>query len=411
MDSDPFQRLRHIHQLALTFLVYPGATHRRFEHSVGVMGLAEQVYDVVTSPENIHEAVSDLFEPLLSEDQRRYWRRVVRLAALCHDIGHLPFSHAAEGLLPAGWDHERLTVDLILKTGIGDLLLLTKPAVSPLDVAKIAVGPKKFKDVPFSDWETILSEIITGDAFGVDRIDYLLRDSYHAGVAYGRFDHHRLIDSLRILPRSYGNSREPALGVDFGGLQSAEALLLARYFMYTQVYFHPVRRAYDIHLRDFLKEWLPDGMFPVDLDEHLSLTDNEVLSSMRSAAATPGAPGNVHAQRVLGRKHFKVLYERNPLDLKQNPKPGEAIYRAAVEKLGHQDVRRDTYTQKSNWVDFPVLTRDNRVLSSLELSGVLRQLPMVAVDYVMVKPERLPEAKAWLKAEKDQILSKYVEGE
>jgi len=69
-------------------------------------------------------------------------------------------------------------------------------------IVKLAVGQKKIKDVRFSDWEAILSEIITSDAFGVDRIDYLLRDSHHAGVAYGKFDHFRLIDTLRILPKS-----------------------------------------------------------------------------------------------------------------------------------------------------------------------------------------------------------------
>ncbi|OPX87034.1 MAG: hypothetical protein A4E52_01438 [Pelotomaculum sp. PtaB.Bin013] len=115
------------------------------------------------------------------------------------------------------------------------------PPLRADDIVKLAVGPKKYKDINFTDWETILSEIIVGNSFGVDRIDYLLRDSYHAGVAYGKFDHYRLIDTLRILPRSTGENNvsiEPVLGVEEGGLHSAEALLLARYFMYTQVYSH-----------------------------------------------------------------------------------------------------------------------------------------------------------------------------
>jgi HD superfamily phosphohydrolase len=101
LNSRPFQRLRHIHQLAMSYLVYPGATHKRFEHSLGVMELATRVYDVVTN----HEAVTDEIRALLPEiendDKRHYWRRVLRMAALCHDLGHLPFSHAAEeALLP-----------------------------------------------------------------------------------------------------------------------------------------------------------------------------------------------------------------------------------------------------------------------------------------------------------------------
>src|SRR5215208_1244011 len=100
----------------MSFLVYPGATHRRFEHSLGVMEFAGRVFDVITHPGNarfrFENLPDDLFQP--GSARHSYWRRVVRLAALCHDLGHLPFSHAAEhSLLPEGWSHERLSVDLI----------------------------------------------------------------------------------------------------------------------------------------------------------------------------------------------------------------------------------------------------------------------------------------------------------
>ncbi len=186
IDSVPVQRLRHIHQLATAYLVYPGATHRRFEHSLGTMELAGRVYDVVTSPSAMTGEVRELCPEANDEQQRLYWRRVIRLAALCHDIGHLPFSHAAEkDLLPDGWDHERFSQELILKRLDGQLGRMRPPVIAE-DVAKIAVGPKKAKNVPYSPWERILSEIIVGDAFGVDRMDYLLRDSLHAGVALWR---------------------------------------------------------------------------------------------------------------------------------------------------------------------------------------------------------------------------------
>ena len=96
LDSRPFQRLRHIHQLALTYLVYPGATHKRFEHSLGVMELASRVFDTVTSRANVTDRVRDRLRQLDNRDELAYWRRVLRMAALCHDLGHLPFSHAAE---------------------------------------------------------------------------------------------------------------------------------------------------------------------------------------------------------------------------------------------------------------------------------------------------------------------------
>ena len=106
IDSRPFQRLRNIHQLALTYLVYPGATHRRFEHSLGVMDLATRIFDTVTNIENIYHP--DVRDIVPDKDALRYWRSVLRMAALCHDVGHLPFSHAAEHkLLPKGYDHEK----------------------------------------------------------------------------------------------------------------------------------------------------------------------------------------------------------------------------------------------------------------------------------------------------------------
>src|SRR6266700_8028714 len=104
LNSRAFQRLRHIHQLALTYLLYPGATHRRFEHSLGVMDLASRVFDVVTNGENVKfDSVRDII-PDAADLQ--YWRRVLRAAALCHDMGHLPYSHGAESeLLPDGKNH------------------------------------------------------------------------------------------------------------------------------------------------------------------------------------------------------------------------------------------------------------------------------------------------------------------
>ena len=277
LDSCPFQRLRYIHQLGLTYLVYPGATHRRFEHSLGVMELAGRIYDIITNPVNIiHDSVRNVV-PRQDSYELQYWRIVLRMAALCHDLGHLPFSHAAEKeLLPKGWDHERFTLEIIRSDEMESIW--DKIKLKSEDVAKLAVGQNNYRDASFNDWEAILSEIITGNSFGVDRLDYLLRDSHHAGVAYGKFDHYRLIDTMRILPKEEDGSMEPVLGIEQGGLHSAEALLLARYFMFTQLYFHSVRRIYDIHLKDFLKEWLSSGHFRTTLKDYLKLTDNEILT-------------------------------------------------------------------------------------------------------------------------------------
>lgn len=410
LNSRPFQRLRYIHQLALTNLIYPGATHRRFEHSLGVMELASRVFDVVAS--NVHDSIRKLLPEQGSFDQQ-YWKRVLRMAALCHDMGHLPFSHAAESdLLPKGWNHERLTVQIIF----GDELrpIWDELKIRPEHVAKLAVGPKEYsrihKGAIFSDLETIFSEIIVGDAFGVDRIDYLLRDSHHAGVGYGKFDHYRLIDTLRILPKQEDGPGESALGVEHGGLYSAEALLLARYFMYGQLYFHPVRRIYDIHLKDFLKSWLNDGYFPVSIEEHLAITDNEVTTELLKACRETNHPGHKSARRIVKRDHFRLLYERNPEDVGVNPESGKAVFQAMCEKFGPENFRWDSYVQKGGAPDFPVLTHDGRILSSLSASNTLKDLPVVAVDFVFVSPQCREKAEEWLRQNLKKIIKPRKKG-
>ena len=405
LDSRPFQRLRHVHQLALTYLVYPGATHKRFEHSLGVMELASRVFDIVTNTDNVTDEIKVLLEPLTNPDHLTYWRRVLRMAALCHDVGHLPFSHAAEQeLLPTGWDHERFTRDIISSSEMQAIWNAVTPPLRPDNIIKLAIGPKKARDLDFSDWEAILSEIVVGDAFGVDRMDYLLRDSHHAGVAYGRFDHYRLIDTLRILTIGNHGSQEPALGVEEGGIQSAEALMLARYFMYSQVYFHPVRRIYDIHLMDFLKEWLDEGVFSTDTNKHLRMTDDEIMMALRHASSQPDARGHLHACRIMKRQHFKRVYERNAEDVAINQESGRAIFDALCSKFGASSVRRDYHNQPGGSPDFPVRMRDGRKVSSLVASHALGQVPVTSVDYVFVDRSVFSEAEKWIAENRERIV-------
>jgi len=411
LDSRPFQRLRCVHQLALTYLVYPGASHKRFEHSLGVMELAGRVFDIVTHSNHLLPELRDLFPQLNKDEEKAYWRKALRMAALCHDIGHLPFSHAAEKeLLPDGWDHERLSRVIIMSEEMQQIWKNMTPPLRAEDIAKLAVGKRKAPDLLFNDWETILSEIIVGDAFGVDRMDYLLRDSYHIGVAYGRFDHYRLIDTMRILtpPPSGGEqdkSLEPTLGVEAGGLQSAEALLLARYFMYSQVYFHPVRRIYDMHLKEYLAEMLPGGRFPTTIERHLSMTDHEILVDLRKTGLVGGMPGSVHAERIIKRHHFKRLYERNPTDYEKNQQSAVLIKEAAEKKYGTENIRFDNPSQKGESIDFPVLMKDLRVESSRSLSQVLNQIPVVKTEYVFIHRDLEREASQWLNSERSGIIN------
>ncbi len=403
LNSAPVQRLRHIHQLALTYLVYPGATHRRFEHSLGVMHLASRVYDVITDEENRHPDCRDIFP---SEDGLRYWRRVLRMAALCHDIGHLPFSHAAEELLPEKKSHEDLTLALIKSSEMEALWLSLTPTLNSNHIAKLALGPKELPSETFNSWEAILAEIITGNAFGVDRIDYLLRDSLHAGVAYGKFDHYRLIDTLRILPTAGEETTESTLGVEAGGLHSAEALILARHFMFTQIYFHPVRRIYDIHLKEFLLAALPEGKYSTDIERHLQITDAEITAEIRTAAMDETHPGHVPARRICNRQHYRLLYERNPDDLDINLEAVKMVYEAACNEFGAENIRHDNYTKGAGIIDFPVLTSMNGIVSAWSLSKIIPTIPSVVVDTVFINPDHKEKAVRWLKAKKMEIIKK-----
>lgn len=382
VNSAPYQRLRCIHQLAMTYLVYPGASHSRFEHCLGVMELASRIFDVVTDQRHLHPDTRDfIFFP--GTHEHSYWRRVLRMAALCHDLGHLPFSHAAEDTLPNGYTHEDLSLDIIRSPEMGQIWQNLK--VSAEDIGKLAVGSKHYPK-PLTDWEALLSEIIIGDAFGADRMDYLLRDSHHAGVSYGRFEHHRLIDTMRILPQKESGQPLPTLGIEQGGLQSAESLLWARYFMYTQLYFHPVRRIYDFHLKQFLKEWLPDGKFSVNLRDHLLLTDTEVISAMRLASNDESAPGHTPARRIMRREHFKRIADITDGDREIDPDAAEKLSTELVAIFGEGSVYTDRYTQKGKGIRFPVLTRDGGIEWSTVLSATLKRVPTFTVEYVFVDP-------------------------
>ena len=416
IDSRPFQRLRDLHQLALSYLVYPGASHKRFEHSLGVMEVAGRIFDVVTRPDKVNDAARDVI-PEFGGSEHQYWGRVLRMAALCHDTGHLPFSHAAEeALLPDGWDHERLTREIIHSPEMMAVWDgMPRPRPEPDDVVKLALGPRKVEKLnlglAFDPWQAILAEIIVGDVFGADRIDYLLRDSLHTGVAYGRFDHNRLIETLRIIPGAPEGGADTdvdaQLGCERGGLESAEALMLARYFMFAQVYYHSARLAYNEHLKDFLAAWLPGGRFPIDIEGHLSRADSEVLAAVLVAAANPAADGHDPARRIAQREHFRIAYSRRPDDVGASAQATEAIARAAAAEFGAEHVRYGA-ARRGEPPDFPVLDRDGSSVSSLSLSELLTKLPASRDEYVFVEPSLRDRAKRWIAEHRDDIIDQAL---
>jgi HD superfamily phosphohydrolase len=294
------QRLRRIRQLAWTDQVYPGAVHTRFEHSLGVMYVATQLYDAIAS--RSEELLKH--ELAYTQDGLRRDRILVRLTALLHDVGHGPFSHAAEELLPEQpdrpgkkYEHEQYSAAVIrgqLRDVIERHPLNQNYGLRAEDVTALLEGSSDAGHKLF--WR----ELITGQ-MDADRMDYLLRDSLHAGVDYGRFDWRRLLHTVQAVPGADGGG--PRVGVSEGGWHAAEALVLARYFMFTQVYFHKTRVAYDHHLRQALRVMLPDERFPppedARLDDYLKWDDWGLLAD---------GEGGEHGQRLASRDHYREVF-------------------------------------------------------------------------------------------------------
>ena len=192
MDHPVFQRLRYVRQLAMEYLVYPGAMHSRFEHSLGVMEMSTQVFDILLRKHR-EEVKNDLQQvPELAEDTIAKARQVIRLVALLHDVGHPAFAHAGESGIP-GQDHEKVSIHVI-RDVLGKTLDKTFfEGTSALLVRLMEKSPEL----------AFLGQIVSGE-MDTDRADYLLRDSLHCGVSYGVFDSARLIESLTLVehPRS-----------------------------------------------------------------------------------------------------------------------------------------------------------------------------------------------------------------
>ena len=301
IDSRPVQRLKYIHQLALGYLVYPGATHSRFEHSLGTMEMAGQAFEAIqrNSPGLAHEVFG-------KEDEQSRWKATLRVAGLLHDIGHPPFSHAGDGLLGAKRTHESIGRDLIKSEEITKILREAGTyRINPDEVAYVASGSGE----PPNEAALVAKEIITGD-LGVDRMDYLRRDSHMCGVAYGLFDLPRLVTTLALARAS---SETPRLALELS--LAAEGLLTARYFMFSQVYFHDVKEVYDAHLARFMKEHLASGEYPTQLLDYLEWDDTRVLELLKQNR------DSVDAKAILERKHYRLARELTPAELSDSTLP------------------------------------------------------------------------------------------
>ncbi len=227
-------------------------------------------------------------------------------------------------------------------------------------------------------------------------MDYLLRDSYHAGVHYGKFDSQRLISTMTAMAVKGGS---PRVGIQEGGWHAAEALVIARYFMFTQVYFHKTRVAYDIHLREAMKELLPQGHFPPPerLEEFIMWDDWRVLGLLASGG------GGEHGRRLSSRQHYRVVFQTNevqtPVDKERS---GRA--RAALGPLLAADMPAAKNWYKTGVTDIRIENQHTGVPVPLSVrSSVVRNLGTNDQVLLYCSPENRAEADMKVKEAVDPM--------
>ena len=257
IDTPEMQRLRRIRQLGLSNLVYPGANHTRFEHSLGTLHLADQLLDQLA---------------IAGKE-----RDEVRAAALLHDIGHGPFSHATEGLIiqHTGRSHDDVE-KLISDSAIADVL--DAHSLDPAHITQLIKG------------ETAYGQLLNSE-FDVDRMDYLIRDAHYTGVAYGVIDYVRLIHEMEIQNQN--------LVVGEGGLQAAESLLVSRFLMHPTVYYHHVSRIGEAMLVHAVEDLFRAGLEPACLRK---MDDYELIMALRSSEG--------YSRDVIARIDQRRLFKR-----------------------------------------------------------------------------------------------------
>ena len=314
VDTPPFQRLRYIRQLGHAFLVYPGATHTRFEHALGAYDLARRV---LTQLDDI------LGRPVVSSEVALR----LKLAALLHDIGHYPFSHALEeaGLPHHEWLAARhLSAEALARA-------LEDAGVSATDLLSLIRGESAGP----------LGGIVSG-SLDVDKLDYLSRDALACGVPYGIIDVDRLLASLTIVP----GTDPPTLGLTEKGLAPLESLLFAKYQMYRNVYWHHAVRAATVMFKRLVRRALADHR--IDADAVALATDDGLIHDLQQRDTT----GLARALRE--RRLAKRVLDIHATDLPASPAEWPARSPELLERVEDRCAREVGLAPGELFLDFPV---------------------------------------------------------
>lgn len=405
VDTFPFQRLRRVSQLGLTSRLYHGAEHTRFGHSLGVMHLAGRATERILTENDV------AIRGVAGWSEAEYGERcagivqLARLGGLLHDVGHSPFSHAGEQRLFAGkLRHEAYSAAIVQDTEIGVLVdeALKDHGMNRTDVVNLLSG----ENVPGA--YGFVRQLLDSP-YDVDKMDYLMRDSHYCGVAYGTFDMDRLITSLTL--DTEHETGELRLAVEWGGYHALEALVIARYFMFTQVYFHRVRRAYDLILTDFVQDCLADAYgsatypAPPQLDDYLKWDDSRVLSLAvdRMDASTENL-----AWMICTRRHPKLVFETVPHpDMMEARKALRQLLPEVSARFPETRLWRDKATdhpERYQGEDIPIKKRDvpDHFISFVGTSEALKGLREVGqvrlYAYIGDDTQRLDEIRQFCRA-------------
>ena len=355
IDTSIFQRLRRIRQLSGAHLIYPGAQHTRFEHSLGVMHIASMAGHALNE------------KGIVSSDNIQN----LRFAGLLHDIGHGPFSHLFEELLQKRkMSHEDIGRDIILKTQIGDLI--SANGFNKKFITELAFGDSKFQ---------FMNEIISG-ALSADIMDYLLRDGYFTGAEHAKIDHNRLTYSLDV----YKNK----LALEKSALVNFETMMISRYQMFKAVYFHKTVRAGEVMLLESMylaEEEL--GLSSTSLNEYLKLTDEVILSKLLNL---PERNSKLRiakkiATDYLNRNLFKSVFEVSVTGNAITKKRMQSI-REEVSKKSKVDIN-EIFVDSSNTPSIPLSPskKESKSIIILERDGVkttAKEMPISDIRLVSV---------------------------
>jgi HD superfamily phosphohydrolase len=261
IDTAVFQRLRYVRQLGLAHLVYPGATHTRFEHALGAYHLARRTVAVLDERREL-DAAADTTE-----------RAIVIAAALLHDVGHHPFSHALEEI--GAQHHEEAARPLITTGAVAHELRASIAPDAPERVYALIRGQST----------SPLQGLISG-SLDLDKIEYLKRDAFMCGVPYGEIDVDRLINALTVIHAAPDMpSARTTIGVLEKGLSALESLLFAKYQMYRNVYWHHAVRSATAMYKRLVDDAIRDRA--LDESELSSLTDEGLLHVLEETGRPP----------------------------------------------------------------------------------------------------------------------------